>query len=33
VPVQRGCNYRCTYCIVPYVRGPEKNRAAERVLK
>jgi tRNA-2-methylthio-N6-dimethylallyladenosine synthase len=32
VPVQRGCNYRCTYCIVPYVRGPEKNRAPERVL-
>ncbi len=32
VPVQRGCNYRCTYCIVPYVRGPEKNRAAERIL-
>src|SRR5690606_13316282 len=23
VPVQRGCDYRCTYCIVPYVRGPE----------
>ena len=32
VPVQRGCNYRCTYCIVPYVRGPEKNRAPEQVL-
>ena len=32
VPVQRGCNYRCTYCIVPYVRGSEKNRAPERVL-
>jgi tRNA-2-methylthio-N6-dimethylallyladenosine synthase len=32
VPVQRGCNYRCTYCIVPYVRGPEKNRAPEHVL-
>jgi tRNA-2-methylthio-N6-dimethylallyladenosine synthase len=32
VPVQRGCDYRCTYCIVPYVRGPEKNRAAQRVL-
>jgi len=33
VPVQRGCNYRCTYCIVPYVRGAEKNRDPERVLE
>jgi tRNA-2-methylthio-N6-dimethylallyladenosine synthase len=32
VPIQRGCNHRCTYCIVPYVRGPEKNRSAEAVL-
>ncbi len=32
VPVQRGCDYRCTYCIVPYVRGAEKNRDPERVL-
>jgi len=32
VPVQRGCDHRCTYCIVPYVRGPEKNRAASEVL-
>ncbi len=32
VPVQRGCNYRCTYCIVPYVRGSEKNRAPDEVL-
>jgi tRNA-2-methylthio-N6-dimethylallyladenosine synthase len=32
VPVQRGCDYRCTYCIVPYVRGPEKNRAPGHVL-
>ena len=32
VPVQRGCNHRCTYCIVPYTRGPEKNRAPEHVL-
>jgi tRNA-2-methylthio-N6-dimethylallyladenosine synthase len=32
VPVQRGCNYRCTYCIVPYVRGPEKNRSAAHIL-
>ncbi|HSJ15252.1 MAG TPA: MiaB/RimO family radical SAM methylthiotransferase [Longimicrobiales bacterium] len=32
VPVQRGCDYRCTYCIVPYVRGPEKNRDPRQVL-
>ena len=32
VPVQRGCNHRCTFCIVPYVRGPEKNRAPEDVI-
>jgi tRNA-2-methylthio-N6-dimethylallyladenosine synthase len=32
VPVQRGCNYRCTYCIVPYVRGDEKNRNPEQIL-
>jgi tRNA-2-methylthio-N6-dimethylallyladenosine synthase len=32
VPVQRGCNYRCTYCIVPYVRGDEKNRDPEQIL-
>jgi tRNA-2-methylthio-N6-dimethylallyladenosine synthase len=32
VPIQRGCDHRCTYCIVPYVRGPEKNRRAEEVL-
>lgn len=32
VPVQRGCDYRCTYCIVPYVRGSEKNRAPDQVL-
>jgi tRNA-2-methylthio-N6-dimethylallyladenosine synthase len=33
VPVQRGCNYRCTYCIVPYVRGDEKNRSPEHILE
>ncbi len=32
VPIQRGCDHRCTYCIVPYVRGPEKNRRASEVL-
>jgi tRNA-2-methylthio-N6-dimethylallyladenosine synthase len=32
VPVQRGCDHRCTFCIVPYVRGPEKNRSPAEVL-
>ena len=32
VPVQRGCDHRCTFCIVPYVRGPEKNRKPGEVL-
>lgn len=32
VPIQRGCDHRCTYCIVPYVRGDEKNRTPEDVL-
>jgi len=33
VSIQRGCDHRCTFCIVPYVRGPEKNRAPEAVLR
>lgn len=32
IPVQRGCDYRCTYCIVPYTRGPERSRRLEDVV-
>ncbi|GMV10284.1 MAG TPA: tRNA (N6-isopentenyl adenosine(37)-C2)-methylthiotransferase MiaB [Gemmatimonadaceae bacterium] len=33
IPVQRGCDYRCTYCIVPYTRGAERSRKLEDVVR
>jgi tRNA-2-methylthio-N6-dimethylallyladenosine synthase len=33
ITIQRGCNKRCTYCIVPFVRGNEKYRPAEDILR
>ncbi|KPK79919.1 MAG: hypothetical protein AMS25_10985 [Gemmatimonas sp. SM23_52] len=33
IPIQRGCNYRCTFCIVPHTRGPEKNREPLAILQ
>jgi tRNA-2-methylthio-N6-dimethylallyladenosine synthase len=32
IPVQRGCDYRCTYCIVPTTRGPERSRRLDDVV-
>lgn len=32
ITVQRGCDHRCTFCIVPFVRGPEKNRSPDAVV-
>jgi len=33
VSVIQGCNYRCTYCIVPLVRGREYSRPADDVVR
>lgn len=32
VPIIRGCSNFCSYCVVPYVRGPEESRRMADVL-
>ena len=32
VPVSTGCSQFCSYCIVPYARGLEKNRSVEDII-
>jgi threonylcarbamoyladenosine tRNA methylthiotransferase MtaB len=31
--VQDGCDSRCTYCIIPYVRGPSRSRPKDEVIE
>ncbi|HTR76666.1 MAG TPA: tRNA (N6-isopentenyl adenosine(37)-C2)-methylthiotransferase MiaB [Gemmatimonadaceae bacterium] len=33
IPVQRGCDYHCTYCIVPFTRGAERSRQLADVVR
>jgi threonylcarbamoyladenosine tRNA methylthiotransferase MtaB len=32
VKVQDGCSFSCNFCVIPFVRGPSRSRAADAVL-
>ncbi len=33
VKIQEGCNNHCTYCIIPFLRGKERNKPKELVIE
>ncbi len=33
IKIQEGCNFRCSYCIIPYVRGDARSLNEEKILR
>ena len=33
IPISKGCNNVCSYCVVPYTRGPQKDRDVDSIIK
>ena len=33
VKIQEGCNQFCSYCIIPYARGPIRSRSADEIIE
>jgi len=33
IKIQEGCNFRCSYCIIPYVRGDARSMDEQRILE
>ncbi len=33
IKIQEGCNMYCSYCIIPYARGPIRSRAPEEIFE
>ena len=31
--IQEGCNFRCSYCIIPYVRGDARSQDEDKILE